>query len=124
MTDSSAQQSGACSRINSARRSRMQTRHDEGRIALLLWMVPKYTDCGLPLFASTIATPVLRREASMASTRIYRNVKIDWNGFNTESTNSKATVLLERSTNEDVDQQDTQVSCQHRGRDISHACER
>src|SRR4029077_14957066 len=75
MPASSAQQSGACSRINSASRSRMQTRQDEGRIALLLWMVPKYTDCGLPLFASTIATPVLRREASIASTRIDASLK-------------------------------------------------
>jgi hypothetical protein len=53
----------------------MHTRQDEGRIALLLWMVPKYTDCGLPLFASTIATPVLRKEASMASTRIDASLK-------------------------------------------------
>src|SRR5262252_6004990 len=113
MTDSSAQQSGACSRINSASRSRMQTRQDDGRIALLLWMVPKYTDCGFPLFASTIATPVLRKEASMARTRIYRNVKIDCDGFNTESTNSKATVLLERSSNGRCDQQEFQIFCGH-----------
>jgi len=33
-------------------------------------MVPKYSGRGLPLSASTIATPVFRKEASMASTRI------------------------------------------------------
>jgi hypothetical protein len=32
-----------------------------------------------------MATPVLRKEASIASTRIYRNVKIDCRAFNTES---------------------------------------
>src|SRR5437016_2684625 len=118
MIDSSAQQSGACSRINSASRSRMQTKQDEGRIALLLWMVPKNTDCGLPLFASTIATPVLRRDASMASTRIYRNVKIDRCAFNTESTNSKTTVLLAWVSNGRGDQENSQAFCRHRGDDV------
>src|SRR5215471_18453221 len=81
-------------------------------------------DCGLPLFASTIATPVLRREASMASTRIYRNVKIDCDGFNTESTNSKATVLLVRLTNGFDDEQNTESFCRYRSDDVCHACER
>src|SRR5215510_12198953 len=81
-------------------------------------------DCGLPLFASTIATPVLRKEASMASTRIYRNVKIDCDGFNTESTNSKATVLLERSSNGRCDQQEFQNFCGHPRDDIHHARDR
>jgi hypothetical protein len=35
----------------------------------------------------------------MASTRIYRNVKIDCCAFNMESTNSKATVLIGRGSN-------------------------
>jgi hypothetical protein len=39
----------------------------------------------LPLLASTIATPVLRKEASMASTRIYRKLKIVRRVFNPES---------------------------------------
>ena len=39
----------------------------------------------MPLFASTIATPVLRREASTASTRITVNLKITPSGFNPES---------------------------------------
>src|SRR4029453_1420270 len=52
---------------------------------------------GLPLFASTIATPVLRREASMASTRIIDNLKITPLGFNTESTSSSATALLRQN---------------------------
>src|SRR5215475_15985126 len=81
-------------------------------------------DCGLPLFASTIATPVLRKEASMASTRIYRNVKIDCDRFNTESTNSKATVLLERSSNGHGNEQDSQAFCRHRGDDVCHARDR
>src|SRR5215475_6917534 len=72
-------------------------------------------DCGLPLFASTIATPVLRKEASMASTRIYRNVKIDCDGFNTESTNSKITVSLAGVTNGHVDQQNCQTLRRHHG---------
>src|SRR5215475_7445396 len=75
-------------------------------------------DCGLPLFASTIATPVLRREASIAKTRIYRNVKIDCDGFNTESTNSKLTVLLERFSNARNDEQNTQVFYRYRSDDI------
>src|SRR3982074_2717551 len=33
-------------------------------------MLPKYNACALPLFASTIATPVFRNEASMARTRM------------------------------------------------------
>jgi hypothetical protein len=51
----------------------------------------------LPLFASTIATPVLRRETSTASTRIIVKVKIAQPGFNMESTNSKTKVLLARN---------------------------
>src|SRR3954463_8023436 len=102
----------------------MQTKQDEGRIALLLWMVPKNTDCGLPLLASTIATPVLRREASMASTRIYRNVKIDCTAFNMESTNSKTTVLLARVSNGDGDEHYSQAFCPHRYDDVCRAYQR
>src|SRR5262249_39084798 len=124
MTDSSAQQSGACLRINSASRSRMQTKHDERRIALVLWIVPKSTGCGLPLLASTLAAPVLRREASMANTRIYRNRKIESNGVKTECTNSKTTLFLTRSSNGPCEEQNSQSSCRYCGGDIYHAGER
>src|SRR2546429_5050988 len=70
MTASSAQQSGSCSRINCASRSRIATRQAEDFNELALWMVPKKSARDLPLAPSTIATPQLRNEASIASTRM------------------------------------------------------
>src|SRR6188472_4533499 len=67
-----------------------------------------------------MATPVFRREASMASTRIYRNVRIAGNAFNIESTNSKTTVLLARINNGQGDEKYSQVLCCYRNDDIRH----
>src|SRR5439155_2151667 len=76
---------------------------------------------GLPLFASTIAIPVLRREASMASMRIIGNLKITPPGFNTESTNSSATALLpanvERKAYTSDEQRVDQLPYDHRDYD-------
>src|SRR5215469_5237974 len=62
-----------------------------------------------------MATPVFRREASMASTRIYRKFKIDCDAFKMESTNSKATVLLARLHNGYGDEKNNQALCRHWG---------
>src|SRR5205823_14031429 len=70
MTASRAQQSGSCSRINCASRSRIATRQAEDLSELALWMVPKKTARDFPLPPSTTATPQLRSEASIASTRM------------------------------------------------------
>src|SRR5258705_4843169 len=60
----------------------------------------------------------------MASTRIYRDLKIDCCAFNMESTNSKITVLLARLSNGDGDEQYSQALCRHRGDDVGdfHEC--
>src|SRR5262249_44689737 len=71
-----------------------------------------------------IATPVLRKEASMAKTRIYRNVKIDWRVFNTESTNSNPAALLARINYECGDTQNSHTNCHHRGDDVRDLRER
>src|SRR5215471_21674532 len=57
----------------------------------------------------------------MARTRIYRNVKIDCDGFNTESTNSKATVLLERFSNARDEEQNSQAYDCYRSDDVYDA---
>src|SRR5215510_4335408 len=87
-------------------------------------MVPKKSGHSLPLFASTIATPVLRREASIASTRISPNVKIYYGAFNMESTNSNATVLLPPLSSGDDETQNRQRVCCHHRDDVRDTCER
>src|SRR6267154_5400403 len=70
MTASRAQQSGSCSRINCTRRSRIATRQAEDLDEVPLWIVPKKRARDFPFAPSTIATPQLRNEASIARTRI------------------------------------------------------
>jgi len=63
-------------------RSRIATRQDEDRTELALWIVPKINGARFAIVCIDNRDTVLRKEASMASTRMINNLKIDRRTFN------------------------------------------